>query len=345
MRKPFPPKRGGFANEPSIHYIRRLSGRKDDEAYKYVRELYRDKGARLKGLIDAVEEALRVGPTDGMPAVIRTSIIMHSPDVYLLLLYMAYKGRLNDFGKIAGIATWLHWFVVGDRKMRERNCRIVVNEIKTVVDTGDLPCLRKCLSDLCEKRLLLWLDKASDENFRSSDKFLNETGDKLCDWKYVEQQEWYPLLFKIWTLRELVIFATRRYFNPEFEYDPAEVQFWTGHARPWDMDHIVPKSWVSKKRVKMGPWKEVCLKWIGSNGNFAAIPFTDNRSKNDQPNWTYYEDEERAKSLFFDKELEKLNPRDLTCKPDQARMFIELTHKRMIDMYEEWRKEVVDFLD
>ena len=147
---------------------------------------------------------------------------------------------------------------------------------------------------------------------------------------------------RIWSQRELVIFATRRCFNEEFRYDPAETKFLTGHNKPWDMDHIVPKSWVSRQGVSMGEWQKTCLEWVWSIGNFAPIPFTMNRSKGDKPNWDYYNENKEA--LFFDEAVKNLQSDSITKDEDMAMCFIHTTHRRMIAMYEEWRKEIIAFL-
>ena len=146
----------GFVDTPSVQRIRLLSVKGDEEnlaTCSIVDELYNNGGRRLREIIETVEAALRVykregDPTDGLPAVIRTSIILNSPDVYLLLLYMAYKGRIGDFGNVAGIATWLHWFSVEQQKK-------IVDEIKDVVDYGDLASLKRLVAGLCESRALM----------------------------------------------------------------------------------------------------------------------------------------------------------------------------------------------
>jgi len=220
----------GFSDTPSVQRIRLLKQKKDKEnaaVCGFVEELYANNGSRLRDIIKRVETALRVykqegDPEDGLPAVIRTSIILNSPDVFLLLLYMAYKGRLNDFGNLVGLATWLHWFSCVQQKT-------IVDAIKEIVDTGDLETLKELLRELCEKVALMTPSKASEKNFLEPLRFIK---DKTCDWASFEKESWYPFFDRIWSQRELVIFATRRYFNHEFQYDPAETKFLTGHNKP-----------------------------------------------------------------------------------------------------------------
>lgn len=336
-----------FADTPSVQRIRHLKFKDDQEsrgACGIVDELYEHDGTLLRSIIQDIESALHVfkhggDDKDGLPAVIRTSIIQNSPDVYLLFLYMAYKKRLGDFGHLVGLATWLHWFSIDQQKK-------LVDEIKTVVDNENcsLELLKRLLSDLCKRNALMIPVQPDKENFREPKNFLTNEG-KTCDWSPFESRSWYPLFDRIWTQRELVIFATRRYFNKEFQYDPAETKFLTGHNKPWDMDHIIPKSWVSRQGVEMGEYKAVCREWIWSNGNFAAIPFTMNRRKGNREDWGYYHlDPERMKNLFFDEHFLNLESDTMTSDESMAMLFIRTAHARMIAMYEEWRTSVEEYL-
>lgn len=336
----------GFVDTPSVQRIRLLSVKGDEESMatcSIVDELYSNSGCRLREIIEAVEVALCVykregDPIDGLPAVIRTSIILNSPDVYLLLLYMAYTRRIGDFGNLVGLATWLHWFSVEQQKK-------IVDEIKDVVDNnGDLASLKRRLAGLCESRALMCPIRPSEENFLSPRKFLKENN-TICDWASFEVEPWYAFFDRIWSQRELVIFATRRCFNEEFRYDPAETKFLTGHNRPWDIDHIVPKSWVRRQGVTMGNYQHVCDKWIWSNGNFAAIPFTMNRSKGNRQSWGYYLDPKHYRELFFNPDFMELESDKMTSDEKMAMSFIEAAHRRMVAMYEEWRKSVTGYLE
>jgi len=334
----------GLADTPSVQKIRLMKFKDEEEcrvACKIIDELYENEGVNLRKLIHDVELALHVSKVeddskDGLPAVIRTSILLNSPDVYLLLLYMAYKGRLGDFGNLMGLVTWLHWFSVDQQKK-------IADKIKSVVDEGDFKSLKLLLADLCEKRALLLPVEPNKDSFLLPDHFLKDNG-SVCDWAPFENESWYPLFDRIWKQRELVIFATRRYFNGEFRYDPAETKFLTGHNKPWDMDHIIPQSWVSRQGVGMGPYKDVCKAWIWSNGNFAAIPFTMNRSKRDRDDWHYYLDAARSKNLFFDESFLGLQSDTMTTDQAMAMKFVQTAHRRMINIYEEWRKSIVAYL-
>ena len=53
---------------------------------------------------------------------------------------------------------------------------------------------------------------------------------------------------------------------------------------------------------------------------------------------------ERAEELFFNSGVMELQSDTMTDDKDMAMRFVQITHERMIAMYEEWRKEVIEFL-
>lgn len=327
-----------FADVPSIAKIRSMGLLRNDPSCKIVDELYANDGSWLARIIEDVEQALQVyrredDPEDGLPAVLRTSIIVNSPDVYLLLMYMAYRGKLTQFGHLGGLATWLHWFSVDSRKR-------VVDRLRPVIDKGGLDDLKKVLRELAAEGAIMRPVIVTAENFGDCKKFQR----KDLNWSEYESQDWYPLFDAVWSQREMVYFATRQYFNKTFQYDPAETKFFTGHNRPWDMDHIVPKHWVSRQGVSMGEWQRQCLDWIWSVGNFAPISFSANRAKRDRAEWDEYK--ANAKNLLFDERIDGKRIRSdvLTSDDNMAKLFIEVTHGRLVSIYENWRKTVEEFL-
>ena len=325
-----------FADVPSVMKIRTMGLQRKDPACEIVDELYANGGKRLRSLIKGVEKALAVyrnceDSEDGLPAALRTSIILNSPDVYLLLLYMAYKGVLLKFEKTVGLATWLHWFSIDKKK--------AVDRLRTVMDTWCEGNLKAVLRKLVEDRIIIHPIAVNDTNFGDPWQFQQ----KDFKWSSCESQEWYPLLSRIRSQRELIYFATRKYFNRTFQYDPSETKFFTGHNRPWDMDHVVPKHWVSRQGKSMGEWQNQCLDWVWSIGNFAPISFSANRAKGDRANWKEYE--ANATDLMFDgRVIDGIRDEVLTRDENMAKLFIEITHGRLVRMYEDWRKTVLGLI-
>ena len=321
---------GVLADVPSVGKIRQMGLLRDDVACVVINELYADDGELLEGIVKDVDEHLNVfrrGMTDydRLPAVIRTSIIVNSPDIYLLLMYVSYCGMWDALGNAVGLATWLHWFTVHDRKN-------ILDALRMAVGNGDESDVKRVLDTACKDGLLLY--PVPSQEFGGYEQFMQ----KEMNWGKYESEEcrkWYPVFDRAWHEKELVCYAVRRYFNRIFQYDPAETKFFTGHNRPWDWDHVIPKSWVSRQGVEMGEWKRMCQDWIWSIGNFAPILFTSNRRKKDCGDWSEYED--NAKDLFFDERIKKLHDIEMTKSDAQASLFVQITFERLCKIYEDWR--------
>jgi hypothetical protein len=240
-------------------------------------------------------------------------------------MYVSYCGKWDALGSAIGLATWLHWFTVRDRKnILDALCRVVIeggeSDVKMVLETE------------CKNGNLLY--PVPSQEFGGYEQFVQ----KGLDWGKYESEEyekWYPVFDRVWHEKELVCYAVRRYFNRIFQYDPAETKFFTGHNRPWDWDHVISKSWVSRQGVEMGEWKRMCQDWIWSIGNFAPIPFTSNRRKKDCGDWSEYEN--NARDLFFDERIKKLRDIEITKKDAEASLFVQITFERLCRIYDDWR--------
>lgn len=320
-----------FADVPTVQKIRALGKNRDSAVCKEVLSLYDDGAKRLSQYITAVEEALQVSKignviSAGLPAVLRTSIVINAEDIYLMFLYAAAKGRLSAFKDASSLALWLKWCA-------NKPIKKIVDEFKQWID-GKIECpLKDILGRLVEQDSVLFpisVSEFCDEN---------ELFRKQMDWSVFEDQSWYRVFNRFWGQKELVIYATRRYFNREFAYDPAETKFLTGHNKPWDMDHIIPKAWVSRQGVSMGDWKNTCGEWIWSIGNFAPIPFSANRSKSDSAMYSLYE--RNAEELFFDKRIKEIKDYTVTTDDAMAEKFISVTYSRIKELYLEIQRPVM----
>lgn len=189
------------------------------------------------------------------------------------------------------------------------------------------------------KGLLLNPIKATSDNFD----FPKSSFNKGWVFAQFEGQTWKPLYDVIAYNRELLIYSERRYFSETFSYDPAQTDFLKDHNRPWDYDHIIPKSWMSKQGVQFGEWKSLCLGWLWNNGNFAAIPFFINRSKSDAACWTEYRN--NSDSLHWDEGVSQLTESVLTKNEDMAKTFAYSTSHRLVSIYHDWRETVKSLCD
>lgn len=125
--------------------------------------------------------------------------------------------------------------------------------------------------------------------------------------------------------------AFKSFFN---DYNPVQQDLWEQTNRPWDDDHIIPKSWIKNKRPL---WRNTVEMWIWSIGNFAHIPFEENRSKNDKGDWSFYAKGNNVSLLHFKQAIVATNP---TFMEDEksAKEFIRVTTDRFCDIYEDFTK-------
>ena len=100
-----------WVSDYSIKQIRSLARLKEKTA---IEDLYNDKTTGIERVLEKVDEWLGINQTDGIPAILRTSIAYKSPDVYLLLMYFAKRSFDNDIAinpaEIKALAFALHWF-------------------------------------------------------------------------------------------------------------------------------------------------------------------------------------------------------------------------------------------
>lgn len=313
-----------LANVPTVLQIRNFGKNRECMVSKIVAKLYNNQGEKLRKIITDVEKTLHVATSenlDGLPPVIRTNIIYDSQDIYLLLCVLSYMNIRVD--GIWGLLLWIHWFSIVSKK---EICDFILGQ-KLSKPTILVSDIMKSLIDkkLVERPIL-------GEQFKS---LLPD--DLTIDWRFNDfrnnQQKfpWMGLFDKLLWNRQLMIFAERSYFNATFDYDPAQTNFNSGHNKPWDVDHIVPQAWMSRKGKTFGEWKLFCTEWLWTIGNLAAIPFSINRSKKDDAEWKTYC--ENAKALMFDKAICNLKEANLTYEPDKARLFATACLERIIRFY------------
>ena len=125
--------------------------------------------------------------------------------------------------------------------------------------------------------------------------------------------------------------AFKSFFN---DYNPVQQDLWEQTYRPWDDDHIIPKDWITGKRPL---WRNTVESLIWSIGNFAHIPFEENRSKRNKDDWSFYTKGDNARLLHFDEAITS-TPRDFMNDEESSKKFIRVTTKRFCDIYEDFAK-------
>ena len=321
-----------LADVPTISRIRKLGLGKDlDNVEDHARsvilnELYT---GRLEKIINDIESALGVfknGSTNfsGLPPFLRTSIISESPEVYLFLMVLAYRNVLVHFSPkaVCALATYVHWMNMGSKKA-------IVDSIYEQLQNDGFSeaCLRKAVGNIVGTKLspLARLELGVDD-----------AGKLSSLWNQPLHSDFYS---RVKDNKELLVFAEREYFNKNFKYDPSRIDLNAGHNKPWDYDHIVPQIWTSNK--KAGDFRHSCKYWTWTIGNYAAIPFSINRSKNSQEEWNEYL--EHADELLFDRRVSQI--KSWFVKDNNlARLFFDITSHRLELIYSRWRDFVINAL-
>ena len=155
---------------------------------------------------------------------------------------------------------------------------------------------------------------------------------------------YWPLLEKLPYSEPLLMYAQRAWMAQRFgDYDPQSSDFWDGHNRPWDLDHILPQTYFTKKRNAQ--YMRVCQQWGNTIGNLHILRFEENRSRQDRP----------ATDSIADAHLELAWLRDgyrdlrpaFSLEHDDVRggsaqraekvlAFVCAARSRLLRMYEEW---------
>ena len=320
---------------PGLPAIRKIARDVDGDDYKAIKHMWSDSGSQIGKCLNTVRGWISYDKcSDGLPPVLRLSLILHSPDVFLLLLWLAEKDGQLD-GKVARqLATLLHWFAVDTQKA----CNAIIEE-----------CEREGVSIEAIQRGIAW---SVNKNYilapYSPDVLKEEER-----WEWCEEWSWWtawgektPCMDWInrikdhglrsgTTANELILYAQREYLDKTFKgYNPADPVLFGESNRPWDMDHIIPKSWiVGAKGRKRTPWIGLCEQWAHSAGNLAAIPFGINRSKSNSQEWNEYENQDHKEGLLYEAHKIQNNIRE---SGDMATEFASWSKNRMIKVYERW---------
>lgn len=314
----------GFKNEMSIKQIR-SAARKIDERAK-IEALYGNNC--LKSILEKVDEWLGITEEGDLrtPKILRTMIAQNSPDIYLLLMYLALKDKKSSIElsakEIKALAFLIQWF--GNDK------KLCVQEIFRRLQKGiNLQNIQKGIARLMHDCLLQHIYKPDE--VRQFLSIGDSKGWRIWGNLPVPARHFFYRTFQYSSAeaREMLLYAERQYMNTHFRnYDPAMQDMWAEENRPWDFDHIVPQDWIGNKR---GEYRDYDKDWLWSIGNMAAISFGENRSKSNESEYSEYRNNSDA--LCYLNAIENLN-RDITYSKTQSQQFAQLTYDRYCLIYE-----------
>lgn len=303
-----------FVGNLTIKQIRQLA--RDEQTKSFIESFIQKDANRI---IDRVYDAL-----SEIPKYLIMKIITRKREIFLLLMFFAYKDFNLKFLNVANLAMYLYWF--------STDPATTVNE------------LYKCFNDVTEKNI-------SEQIIHEAKQVLSTL---VLQGRIINVYTPYEIKLDVSSLKRpkiensidyfwniisdykhnsFLIFAERKFINSYFpEYNPANIKGWDKTNCPWDYDHIIPKSW-SEGKLKSNPYKAIVDYWLWRIGNFAAIPFEENRSKNNKDDYEFYTKDNNADELFFDNEITNVTYK-VIANENEARLFANITYNRTIRIYE-----------
>lgn len=307
-----------FVNTPTIRQIRDFA--KEPETKKYIEDfIFKNSDSIIKKVDNALSE---------LPQYLIMKIIYERADLYLLFMYLIFENIDIQKYKIINLLLLLYWF------SKDANCcNACINTIyKTINEQkigqdfeSDFSSLRKVVLNLLREEKTKYVFSPTE----LKQYFKPET----LEYPKIETQIeiFWQEISDFRRTDTMLIFAEKKFLIEHYpNYIPASIKDWDKTNRPWDYDHIIPQVW-SAYRSKGEPYKAIVDYWLWRTGNFAAIPFEINRSKNAYSEYSFYE--EKAEQLLFSKEVENVTI-DLIRNKDQAIIFAKETFERTIRVYE-----------
>lgn len=282
-----------FSAMPSVFWIRKWA-KSDEKDVKGIRGFY---SKRLEEILNRIYEwiYLQKDSSDDdkrLLPVLVSSILNRKPDIYLLLMCLADRSLnesedefLKDWCSsskgdfFSSLALIIYIFSV---KGKYKN---ITNRIIEYLTNED--CSLKGNATKASIILAAVQDSiiAGDMRLIPPIESIKEEIEKLKNKEFFKEWGWWSICNTseagefLSTYRneiEILLHSTRAYVR-NFDYDPAMTELWSGHNRPWDIDHIVPNDWSHNKKNRNYKW--ACDRWINTIANKQPLDFSSNRSK------------------------------------------------------------------
>ena len=282
---------------------------------------FSNNGENLTILLSKAKEILLSSPNPDeiLPNFLLAQIANDNQNLFILLFCLIDKHNL-DPKFVQALIFFLYCFSKNNEPIR------LIFEIVSQKESVDIETIQDILRDSISREWCYPL-VPSFENFHA----LQES-EYVNTWNYKKYENEkgfgiFQLLFPYKTSQGLFMlkYAQRKYYNCVFgDYDPSSKEYWDEINRPWDHDHIIPQSWIQN-----GDWENCQKLWINSMGNIADIPFEKNRSKSDDEDFTYYENEDNSKLLFFNSEIKEIS-KQIFGQGQDMNKFMDITSKRFV---------------
>lgn len=320
-----------FHNQLTITKIRRLAN--DEKKKSEIENFINEKAETLvKNLEDNLKE---------IPKYLKVKIISETEEIYLLLLYLMHIEVDIDY---EALALLLYFFVKREKGKKTRQnffycINHIFNRLKEISEPTNIRynhALQRAFSQLMAENKIWNIENPDSFDIDQIKQYIKE-----YEWKKIPS--WYYFWEHVTNEKDFLIYAQKEFITSEFSnYNPADLKSCEGHNRPWDYDHIIPHNWSKNKR---GAYKGIVDYWLWKTGNFAAIPYSENRSKSDKPNLDYYNDNYNKKSntLLFNVDFNKINE-DLIRDEGMSNYFSSLVFERSKNIYSKVYEKVSCFI-
>ena len=293
---------------------------------KKLSSFFCNKGEKLTDILRKTKEILLSSPdNDNLPTFLMAEIANNNPNLFILLFCLIDKHNL-DSKFVQALVFFLYCFSKNNEPIR------LIFEIVSQRESVDIKTIQDILRDSISREWCYPL-VPSFENFPALQESEYTHTWNLNKYENEKGFEIFQLLFPYKTSQGLFMlkYAQRKYYKCVFgDYDPSSKEYWDEINRPWDHDHIIPQSWIQN-----GDWENCQKSWINSMGNIADIPFEKNRSKSDDEDFTYYENEDNSKLLFFNSEIKGITKQSFVQGRGMSE-FMNITSKRFVAISSEF---------
>ncbi len=300
----------------------------------------------LASLIETLDELLcyhKKTNSKGIPYVLRSHMAHCKTNLYQFLILLSY-GKGIRFEKLETkekqhIISFVMFLLVFGGKEKISECYMNWNGKKTIICN-----LRKWLFSSMQNDLITMPPPC--EVFKSIHEAVNAE-----DWDALNEA-WAPQAYirglnLIWSWddrapRNLLIYVCREYIAKYFcSYDPLDC-VWSDMNRPWDYDHIFPRSWLSRDRRKgLEQWRHKLVEgFLMSIANVAPIHFSKNRARRDCPPGGYQLEDNQLLHITIKEEDEAFFKEDnrgkLDASNETAFKFVQVIASRFYEIYKTW---------
>lgn len=299
----------------SINQIRKIAG--DEDKKKSIIDFFKsEEPDRIISLLKKCLDDMNI------PPYLIVKMGRDIPDAMLLIMWIIHKYEIKETGQkyLAGLLLLLLWF--GNKG---KITSIVDNLYKIIQsfqsEQFDFGAVSHAVYSMMgfEWISVIYSPEELLTTLTVGDKVINE----------LENNPMGISLSGLWWDRSMLLYAQREFLDAYFPlYNPMDVKRWKEDNCPWDYDHILPQSWVYRQKGVAQTFKD----WEYTIGNLAAIPFEENRSKNDKSDYKFYK--ENQESLFFDERFESFTPESVKDK-EKACIFAKTVFDRFVRIYRE----------